>query len=150
MVQNKIPVKSLECKWSVKVKFTDAEQSKKIELMASLNTPTFDHIAVVGAEAVGTCHRLQIVGNDFLASNSKFIWEAADLGAANSVLLIPKQRGRQSETLQAWKVAQDLGFSAIFPAREYPITYTMCAIQNSIIGISQFGGLSLYSSLIPT
>ena len=48
-------------------------EQKKIELMISLNTPIFDHIAVVGAEAVGTCHRLQIVGNDFLASNSKFI-----------------------------------------------------------------------------
>gem|GEM_PF-6755121 len=35
-------------------------------------------------------------------------------------------------------------------AREYPITYPRGDIQNSIIGISQFGGLSLYSSLIPT
>jgi hypothetical protein len=35
-------------------------------------------------------------------------------------------------------------------AREYPITYPMCAIQNSIIGISQFGGFSHFSSLIPT
>ena len=66
-------------------------------------------------KAIG--HRLQIVGDDFLVSNSGLIREAADLGAANTVLLKPNQRGTLSETLQAWKVAQELGYSAIVSAR---------------------------------
>jgi enolase len=66
-------------------------------------------------KAIG--HRLQIVGDDFLVSNSSLIREAANLGAANTVLLKPNQRGTLSETLQAWKVAQELGYSAIVSAR---------------------------------
>ena len=66
-------------------------------------------------KAIG--HRLQIVGDDFLVSDSKLIRQAADLGAANTVLLKPNQRGTLSETLEAWKVAQELGYSAIVSAR---------------------------------
>ena len=66
-------------------------------------------------KAIG--HRLQIVGDDFLVSNSSLIREAANLGAANTVLLKPNQRGTLSETLGAWKVAQELGYSAIVSAR---------------------------------
>jgi enolase len=66
-------------------------------------------------KAIG--HRLQIVGDDFLVSNSSLIREAAKLGAANTVLLKPNQRGTLSETLEAWKVAQELGYSAIVSAR---------------------------------
>ena len=66
-------------------------------------------------KAIG--HRLQIVGDDFLVSNSNLIREAAMLGAANTVLLKPNQRGTLSETLEAWKVAQELGYSAIVSAR---------------------------------
>lgn len=61
--------------------------------------------------------RLQIVGDDFLVSCSKLICEAAQVGAANTVLLKPNQRGTLSETLAAWKVAQELGYSAIVSAR---------------------------------
>jgi enolase len=61
--------------------------------------------------------RLQIVGDDFLVSSSKLIREAAKLGAANTVLLKPNQRGTLSETLEAWKTAQELGYSAIVSAR---------------------------------
>lgn len=61
--------------------------------------------------------RLQIVGDDFLVSCSKLIREAAQMGAANTVLLKPNQRGTLSETLAAWKVAQELGYSAIVSAR---------------------------------
>ena len=66
-------------------------------------------------KAIG--HRLQIVGDDFLVSHSSLIREAAESGAANTVLLKPNQRGTLSETLQAWKVAQELGYSAIVSAR---------------------------------
>ena len=66
-------------------------------------------------KAIG--HRLQIVGDDFLVSSAKLIREAANVGAANTVLLKPNQRGTLSETLEAWKVAQELGYSAIVSAR---------------------------------
>ena len=66
-------------------------------------------------KAIG--NRLQIVGDDFLVSSSKLIREAASIGAANTVLLKPNQRGTLSETLEAWKVAQELGYSAIVSAR---------------------------------
>ena len=66
-------------------------------------------------QAIG--HRLQIVGDDFLVSNSSLIREAANLGAGNTVLLKPNQRGTLSETLQAWEVAKELGYSAIVSAR---------------------------------
>ncbi len=66
-------------------------------------------------KAIG--HRLQIVGDDFLVSNAKLIREAANIGAANTVLLKPNQRGTLSETLEAWKTAQELGYSAIVSAR---------------------------------
>jgi len=66
-------------------------------------------------KAIG--HRLQIVGDDFLVSSAKLIREAANLGAGNTVLLKPNQRGTLSETLEAWKVAQELGYSAIVSAR---------------------------------
>ena len=66
-------------------------------------------------KAIG--HRVQIVGDDFLVSSAKLIREAANIGAANTVLLKPNQRGTLSETLEAWKVAQELGYSAIVSAR---------------------------------
>lgn len=66
-------------------------------------------------KAIG--HRLQIVGDDFLVSSAKLIREAAHVDAANTVLLKPNQRGTLSETLEAWKVAQELGYYAIVSAR---------------------------------
>jgi enolase len=66
-------------------------------------------------QAIG--HRLQIVGDDFLVSNSNLIQEAANLGAANTVLLKPNQQGTLSETLQAWNVAKEMGYAAIVSAR---------------------------------
>jgi enolase len=62
-------------------------------------------------------HRLQIVGDDFLVSDAKLIREAANLGAANTVLLKPNQQGTLSETLNAWNVAKEMGYSAIVSAR---------------------------------
>jgi enolase len=62
-------------------------------------------------------HRLQIVGDDFLVSYAPLVRQAAAMGAANAVLLKPNQRGTLTETLQAWQVAQSLGYAAIVSAR---------------------------------
>jgi enolase len=60
---------------------------------------------------------VQIVGDDFLVSDAERVRRAAALGAANTVLLKPNQRGTLTETLDAWNAAKDSGFSAIVSAR---------------------------------
>ena len=62
-------------------------------------------------------HRLQIVGDDFLVSHAPLIEQAAALGAANTVLLKPNQRGTLTETLQAWEAARATGYAGIVSAR---------------------------------
>ena len=62
-------------------------------------------------------HRLQIVGDDFLVSHAPLVEQAAAIGAANSVLLKPNQRGTLTETLQAWKAARTAGYGGIVSAR---------------------------------
>jgi enolase len=61
--------------------------------------------------------RLQIVGDDLLVSHAPLVQQAAAAGAANCVLLKPNQRGTLSETLQAWREAQELGYAGIVSAR---------------------------------
>jgi len=60
---------------------------------------------------------MQIVGDDFLVSEAALVREAAALGAANAVLLKPNQRGTLTETLAAWRAAQDVGYAGIVSAR---------------------------------
>jgi enolase len=62
-------------------------------------------------------HRMQIVGDDLLVSHAPLLREAAAAGAANCVLLKPNQRGTLSETLDAWRTAQALGYAGIVSAR---------------------------------
>jgi enolase 1/2/3 len=65
--------------------------------------------------AVG--QRVQIVGDDFLVSHAPLVRRAAEMGAANTVLLKPNQRGTLTETLQAWQTAQTAGYAGIVSAR---------------------------------
>ena len=65
--------------------------------------------------AVG--QRLQIVGDDLLVSHAPLVRQAAALGAANTALLKPNQRGTLTETLQAWRAAQAAGYAGIVSAR---------------------------------
>jgi enolase len=60
---------------------------------------------------------VQVVGDDFLVSQAALVEEAAQAGAANTVLLKPNQRGTLTETLQAWRAAQAAGYAAIVSAR---------------------------------
>jgi enolase len=60
---------------------------------------------------------LQIVGDDFLVSDAARVRDAAAIGAANTVLLKPNQRGTLTETMDAWNAAKDTGFAAIVSAR---------------------------------
>ena len=79
--------------------------------LAEDDTEGFVHFT---AEAGG---KVQIVGDDFLVSEASRVREAARVGAANTVLLKPNQRGTISETLDAWNAAKECGFAAIVSAR---------------------------------
>ncbi len=61
--------------------------------------------------------RVQIVGDDFLVSEASRVRNAAKIGAANTVLLKPNQRGTISETLDAWSAARECGYAAVVSAR---------------------------------
>ena len=61
--------------------------------------------------------RVQIVGDDFLVSHTPLVQQAAAIGAANTVLLKPNQRGTLTETLQAWQAARACGYAGIVSAR---------------------------------
>jgi enolase len=66
-------------------------------------------------KAAGT--RVQIVGDDYLVTDAARVQAAAKLGAANTVLIKPNQRGTLTETFAAWKAAKELGYSGIVSAR---------------------------------
>ncbi len=61
--------------------------------------------------------RVQVVGDDFLVTDAARLHQAADAGAANTVLLKPNQRGTLTETVAAWDAAKQRGYSAIVSAR---------------------------------
>ena len=60
---------------------------------------------------------IQIVGDDFLVTDAMRVQRAASMGACNTVLLKPNQRGTLTETLAAWEAAKASGFGAIVSAR---------------------------------
>lgn len=61
--------------------------------------------------------RVQVIGDDFLVTQASRVREAAMRGSANAVLLKPNQRGTLTETLDAWRAAQEAGFAGIVSAR---------------------------------
>jgi len=66
-------------------------------------------------KAVG--HKIQVVGDDFLVTDAARVRDAARLGAANTVLIKPNQRGTLSETKAAWDAARAVGYGGIVSAR---------------------------------
>jgi len=65
--------------------------------------------------AVG--RKLQVVGDDLLVSSATLLRQAAAVGAANTVLLKPNQRGTLTETQACWQAARQAGFAGIVSAR---------------------------------
>ena len=86
--------------------------------IASIEDPLAEDDAAAFARFTQACgNRVQIVGDDLLVSDAALVHEAAAVGAANTVLLKPNQRGTLTETLRAWQAAQSLGYAAIVSAR---------------------------------
>ena len=64
---------------------------------------------------IGT--KIQIVGDDLFVTNTKRIKKGIDMGAANSVLIKLNQIGTVTETLNAIKMANDEGWTAVVSHR---------------------------------
>ena len=60
---------------------------------------------------------VQIVGDDLLVTSTERVEKAARLGAANTLLIKPNQRGTLSEAKAAWNAARKAGFDGIVSAR---------------------------------
>jgi enolase len=61
--------------------------------------------------------RLQLVGDDLFVTNTKILAEGIKKGIANSILIKVNQIGTLSETLEAIRMADDAGYSAIVSHR---------------------------------
>ncbi len=61
--------------------------------------------------------KIQIVGDDLFVTNTKRIQKGIELSAANSVLIKLNQIGSVTETLNAIKMAQDQGWTAVISHR---------------------------------
>ena len=61
--------------------------------------------------------RVQLVGDDLFVTNTKILKRGIDENIANSILIKFNQIGSLSETLDAIKMAQDAGFTAVISHR---------------------------------
>lgn len=61
--------------------------------------------------------RIQIVGDDLFATNTKRLHKGIDMGAGNSILIKTNQIGTLTEAIEAVEVAQKAGYSTIISHR---------------------------------
>ncbi|MFH1100495.1 MAG: phosphopyruvate hydratase [Methanobacteriota archaeon] len=78
--------------------------------------------------------RIQIVGDDLFVTNTKRIQKGIELQAANSVLIKLNQIGSVTETLDAIKLAQDEGWTAVVSHRSGETED--CFIADLVVGTS--------------
>jgi len=78
--------------------------------------------------------KIQIVGDDLFVTNTKRIQKGIELGAANSVLIKLNQIGTVTETLNAIKMANDHGWTAVVSHRSGETEDTF--IADLVVGTS--------------
>jgi enolase len=61
--------------------------------------------------------RCQVVADDLTVTDAERVRRSAELGAANTLLIKPNQRGTLTETKAAWDAARDAGWGGIVSAR---------------------------------
>ena len=61
--------------------------------------------------------RVQLVGDDLFVTNTKILKRGIDEGIGNSILIKFNQIGSLTETLEAIRMAQDAGFTAVISRR---------------------------------
>lgn len=62
-------------------------------------------------------HKVQLVGDDLFVTNTKILQRGIDQGIGNSILIKFNQIGSLTETLNAIRMAQDAGFTAVISHR---------------------------------
>ncbi|MCL2559465.1 MAG: phosphopyruvate hydratase [Turicibacter sp.] len=62
-------------------------------------------------------HKIQLVGDDFLVTNTERLSQAIDKGLANSILIKVNQIGTLTETFEAIEMAQKAGYTAVISHR---------------------------------
>ena len=83
-------------------------------------------------------HKIQIVGDDFLVSDATRLREAAKIGAANTVLLKPNQRGTLTELKACWDAARENNYAGIVSARSGETEDTTIIHLAVAWGVGQF------------
>src|SRR5438309_11464976 len=63
------------------------------------------------------CAKMQLVGDDLLVTNVKFLRQAIDRGIANSILIKVNQIGSLTETLDAIELAKENKYTAVISHR---------------------------------
>lgn len=66
---------------------------------------------------IGIGEKMQLVGDDLLVTNTKFLKKAIDLKAGNAILIKVNQIGTLTETISAVKMAKAAGWNAIISHR---------------------------------
>lgn len=61
--------------------------------------------------------KIQLVGDDLFVTNTKFLQKGIDLGVANSILIKLNQIGTLTETLDAIRMANNAGYTAVVSHR---------------------------------
>ena len=61
--------------------------------------------------------RIQLVGDDVFVTNTRFLKKGIDTGVANSILIKVNQIGTLTETLDAIRMAQSAGYTAVISHR---------------------------------
>ncbi|WP_323752738.1 phosphopyruvate hydratase [Marinobacter sp.] len=61
--------------------------------------------------------KVQLVGDDLFVTNTKILKQGIEMGVGNSILIKFNQIGSLSETLDAIKMAQDAGYTAVISHR---------------------------------
>ena len=61
--------------------------------------------------------KIQLVGDDLFVTNTTILKQGIDQGVANSILIKFNQIGSLAETLEAIKMAQDAGYTAVISHR---------------------------------
>lgn len=62
-------------------------------------------------------HRVQLVGDDLFVTNTKRLTRGIENNVGNSILIKPNQIGSLSETINAVKMAQNAGYTAVMSHR---------------------------------
>lgn len=62
-------------------------------------------------------HKLQLVGDDLLVTNTQLLRRAIDDHSANAILIKPNQIGTLTETIRAVQMAQNAGFNTVMSHR---------------------------------